>query len=151
MPKKVPSYKGLRPASETASKIKKNNKRTDTKHELLLRSTLWKMGLRFRKNVNTLPGKPDIVFPKTRVVVFCDGDFWHGRNWDSLKNKLKKGTNAKYWQSKIAANMERDKRTTAILQESGWYVIRVWEKDIKRDASSIANTIKLVIDGRRET
>src|SRR5689334_11885494 len=96
MKRRTPSFEGLRPASETSSSVKRRNTRVDTQHEVLLRSTLWRMGLRFRKNVRSLPGKPDIVFPKAKVIVFCDGDFWHGRNWASQSMKLEKGTNGAY-------------------------------------------------------
>src|SRR5437879_6384164 len=75
---KSPSFKGLKPASEASSRAKRGNRRRDTLQEMLLRRELWKMGLRYRKNVETMPGKPDLVFPGARVVVFCDGDFWHG-------------------------------------------------------------------------
>lgn len=148
MSRKTPSYKGLKPASESASRIKQNNRRSDTKHELLLRSQLWNEGLRFRKNVTSLPGKPDIVFPKTRIIVFCDGDFWHGKNWNSLKDKLDKGANPSYWSAKIASNMERDKRTTALLEELGWFVIRVWESDIKKNLPHVVKKITEAIKER---
>lgn len=142
MSRKTPSYKGLKPASELASRIKRNNRRSDTKPELLLRKELWRKGFRFRKNVKTLPGKPDIVFVKARVIVFCDGDFWHGRDWEQRKLKLKMGTNAEYWLAKIAANIERDKRNTKLLEEGGWNVIRIWESDIKKSLSEVVNKIE---------
>jgi DNA mismatch endonuclease (patch repair protein) len=140
---KYPSYKGLKPASETASKAKRSNTRTDTKPELMLRKELWRNGLRFRKNVKDLPGKPDIVFTRSRIVVFCDGDFWHGRNWEERKNKLKSGANADYWIAKIQANIDRDIRNTKILEDSGWQVIRFWEHDIKQNLLEIVDQIKV--------
>jgi len=149
MASKVPSFSGLKPASAASSRVKRNNKRRDTQHELLLRRELWRMGLRFRKNVETLPGKPDIVFPSARVAVFCDGDFWHGRKWQTLKPKLDQGTNASYWSAKIASNIERDVRNTSLLKEAGWHVIRLWETDIKRDPSAAASLIKKAVDARR--
>lgn len=148
MSNKSPSYKGLKPASETASRIKRNNRRADTKPELMLRKELWRIGLRYRKNVKNLPGKPDIVFKKALVVVFCDGDFWHGRNWQALKSKLASGTNSEYWRAKIAGNIERDKRNTALLEEAGWLVVRVWEGDIKKTLSEAASLIKKTVDER---
>jgi len=149
MPSKVPSFKGLEAASTASSRAKRNNRRQDTKHEVLLRRQLWRLGLRFRKNVDSLPGKPDIVFVGPRVAVFCDGDFWHGRKWQTLKPKLEQGTNATYWSAKIASNIERDLRNTALLQQSGWLVIRLWETDIKRDPGGAAAYIKSVVDARR--
>lgn len=148
MTRKTPSYKGLKPASELASRIKRNNSRSDTKPELLLRSELWRRGLRFRKNVKSLPGKPDIVFNKTKIAVFCDGDFWHGRNWESRKERLKAGSNSEYWIAKIEANIERDIRNSALLESLGWLVIRIWETDIKKALHAIADNIERVVKER---
>lgn len=142
---KTPSYKGLKPASELASRVKRNNRRVNTKPEMMLRSELWKKGLRYRVNVKNLPGKPDIVFSKSRIAIFCDGDFWHGRNWLILKKKLETGNNATYWIAKISTNMKRDKRNTILLEEMGWRVIRIWEKDIKQNVSEAANKIEMLI------
>lgn len=107
------------------------------------------MGLRYRKNVKTLPGKPDIVFPPARIVVFCDGDFWHGRNWPGLRAKLKEGTNADYWQAKIKSNIKRDKRNTALLEKAGWQVIRLWETDIEKDPVAAANYVRKAVNARK--
>src|SRR5207249_4773583 len=98
--------------------------------------------LRFRKNVETMPGKPDIVFPSAKVIVFCDGDFWHGRNWPVLKRKLAIGSNASYWRAKIASNIKRDRLRTASLKRDGWIVIRLWESDIKRDPFAAAAIVR---------
>jgi DNA mismatch endonuclease, patch repair protein len=148
MQRKVPSFTGLRPASEAASQVKRKNRRSDTLHELILRRELWRLGLRFRKNVNSLPGKPDVVFPSAKVAVFCDGDFWHGRDWESRQEKLSRGTNASYWLAKIASNIERDARNTALLKKDGWRVIRLWETDVKRDPVAAAVRIKKAVDAR---
>jgi DNA mismatch endonuclease (patch repair protein) len=116
-------------------------RRTDGRAEVALRKALWTLGLRYRKNVTTLPGKPDIVFQKMRVAIFIDGDFWHGRDWDARLAKLRRGSNAPYWVAKINANMERDKRKTAELQADGWTVLRVWETDVVRAPSEVAERI----------
>ncbi len=150
MNSKAPSYQGLQPASTSASRAKQVNKRRDTGPELLLRRAVWHMGLRFRKNVESLPGKPDLVFPGTKVAVFCDGDFWHGRNWLSLESKLEQGTNPTYWVAKIKSNMDRDARNTALLEECGWLVMRLWEGDIKKDPISAASLVKGVVEARRK-
>jgi len=92
------------------------------------------MGLRFRKNVRDLPGKPDIVFTKQRVAVFCDGDFWHGRDWPARKRKLHKGANALCWTKKIGANIQRDRLLDQDLKRLGWKVLRLWESDILEDS-----------------
>lgn len=149
MTNNFPSFKGLKPANDISSRSKRANKKTDTKQELLLRKTLWHMGLRYRKNVSTIVGKPDIVFPGAKVVVFCDGDFWHGRNWDTLKTKLEGGSNSAYWIKKIQTNIERDKKITSQLEQAGWLVIRVWEGDIKNDANAIANKVKALVIQRK--
>ena len=146
---KVPAFFGLRPASELASRVKQRNRSRDTAHELALRRELWRLGLRFRKNVKTLPGKPDIVFPRARVAVFCDGDFWHGRNWHVLRKKLRTGTNADYWGAKIASNIQRDRRNTALLKKSGWRVIRLWETEIKKKPTNLALHIKKATNSRQ--
>jgi len=137
-----PSFTNLKPASEASSRAKRCNLRADTQHERMLRSELWRMGLRFRKNVKSLPGKPDIVFVRARVVIFCDGDFWHGRNWKKLKSKLSQGTNAGYWLSKIESNIKRDKQNTTLLEADGWSVLRLWETDIKRNLQDTAKLVR---------
>lgn len=149
MVRKAPSFTGLKPASAQSARAKRSNTCVDTQHERLLRRELWRMGLRFRKNVKTLPGKPDIVFPGARVAIFCDGDFWHGRKWQNLKRKLNRGSNASYWLAKIASNIERDTRNTVLLERTGWRVIRFWETDIKKDPSSAANLIKGIVESHR--
>jgi len=146
---KSPSYKGLQPASEASSRAKRANRKTDTQHEVLLRRALWRLGLRYRKNVANLPGKPDIVFPGARVVIFCDGDFWHGRKWLELSRKLENGANPAYWSAKIQSNIERDKRNTAVLQAAGWHVIRLWETDIKKDPVAAARHVQKAVQARK--
>ena len=108
-------------------------KSKDTEPELLVRQALWKRGLRYRVNVRTLPGKPDIVFTRAKIAIFCDGDFWHGHNWAvrgmaSLEEEL--NSYSEFWRSKILSNIERDSKNTLALTESGWIVIRLWESDM---------------------
>ena len=125
-----------------------SSRKSDTSCERLLRCALWRCGLRFRKNVSSLIGKPDVVFPGARVVVFCDGDFWHGRDWDKRVAKLAQGTNADYWTAKIARNIERDRIYTQQLTEEGWKVLRFWEQDILRDPDGVAAQIACEIHRR---
>jgi DNA mismatch endonuclease (patch repair protein) len=146
---RAPSYKGFKPASENASKSKKSNRNVQTENEKVLCRELRRLGLYFRMNAPGLPGKPDIVFRSARLVVFCDGDFWHGRNWRSLRRSLNKGTNSVYWLAKIRSNMLRDLRQTKSLKEQEWAVIRVWETDVKHDPSGIAKLIKRVVTRRQ--
>ena len=136
------SYKNFIPASERASAAGRGaSRKSDTTLELRLRRTLWKHGLRYRKNVQELPGKPDIVFKRAQVVVFCDGNFWHGKNWNERKIKLKKGSNPKYWVAKIERNMERDVENNKALQENGWTVLRFWESEINKNIDKVVNIV----------
>lgn len=109
---------------------------------MLLRKELWRRGLRFRLHASDLPGKPDIVFRRARVAVFCDGDFWHGRRFRERLEKLARGSNAAYWTAKIAANVARDRRNTRSLRAAGWMVVRVWETDILRDVTRAAGRVE---------
>jgi len=114
----------------------------------MLRSHLWRLGCRYRIDVSNLPGRPDIVFPKARLVVFCDGDFWHGRRWAERRRKLRTGHNADYWVRKIGRNIERDRQNTALLEKAGWTVLRFWEGDILRCCGDVASQILHVLDAR---
>lgn len=145
---KAPSFAGLRPASPLSSRIKKANTSRNTRQEVALRSELSRLGLRFKKNATSLPGCPDIVFSRARLAVFCDGDFWHGRKWKSLRRKLTRGTNAAYWCAKISSNMRRDKKTTRLLSKSGWQVVRVWESDIRKDPRAVAMGLEKQVRGQ---
>lgn len=139
---------GLSPASEAASRAKRANRNRDTKPELLLRRALWAVGLRYRKHPGNLLGNPDVVFRAARVVVFCDGDFWHGRDWPVLQEQLSRRHNAAYWLAKIARNRERDVLHTSRLTQEGWLVLRFWERDIKRDPSAVAVAVREAVRGR---
>jgi DNA mismatch endonuclease (patch repair protein) len=130
--RQTPSFGGLKPASEQASAAARGaSSKRDTKPELLLRRALWAQGLRYRVDVSDLPGRPDVVFSGPRVAVFCDGDFWHGRGLAQRLARLKDGHNGSYWVAKIAANVERDVRHRASLEQAGWLVMRFWETDIR--------------------
>ncbi|MBC8030709.1 MAG: very short patch repair endonuclease [Pyrinomonadaceae bacterium] len=142
----APSFIGLKPASLASSYAKQRNRGSDTAHEVMLRRELWHLGLRYRKTVRTLPGKPDIVFSRRRLAIFCDGDFWHGREWRKLRLKLKAGSNSSYWLKKIQSNIQRDRHNQTLLQCAGWTVIRLWESDIKRDPKKEAALIKREIE-----
>jgi DNA mismatch endonuclease, patch repair protein len=127
------------------------NRSSETVHERLLRSTLWKRGFRFRKDDRELVGRPDVVFRTERVAVFCDGDFWHGRGWRKLSRKLQVGTNASYWVQKIRTNRLRDRRNDRALARGGWQVVRLWETDILKDpAASVAAVEALLYRRRRD-
>lgn len=115
----------------------------------MLRRAVWRVPLRYRIAPAGIPGRPDLVFSRARVVVFCDGDFWHGRDLDARLARLEAGHNASYWTAKIRANVERDARNTQRLQALGWCVLRFWETDIARDATTVAATIAEVVRARQ--
>jgi DNA mismatch endonuclease (patch repair protein) len=116
----------------------------------MLRRALWKLGLRYRVDARDLPGRPDILFVRARVAVFCDGDFWHGRDLKQRVKKLARGHNAPYWVAKIQSNVARDRCHDAALANEGWLVLRFWEGDILRDASALAAAIAEVVLQRRK-
>lgn len=103
----------------------------DTGLEVQVRSALHGRGLRFRKHVKELPGRPDIVFSKARVAVFVDGDFWHGYGFPSWRHKL-----TAFWIKKISKNRDRDIRNHRKLRRMGWRVIRLWQHEIERNFNS---------------
>src|SRR5690606_35687296 len=115
--------------SKTRSKTMASIKCKDTKAELALRKALSRLGLRYRLHKKGLPGRPDVVFPSVKLAVFCDGDFWHGRNWQERKKRPFRVRSA-YWLNKIETNIARDKRNNRALRKEGWAVIRMWETDI---------------------
>jgi DNA mismatch endonuclease, patch repair protein len=108
----VPRYDSFKAASAGASRAAKGaSKKRNTKPELILRRALWNAGLRgYRIDPETVAGRPDIAFLRARVLVFCDGDFWHGRDLEKRIERLKRGHNAPYWVAKIAGNVARDRR-----------------------------------------
>ncbi len=114
----------------------------DTKIEVLLRKALWKRGIRYRKNFKELPGTPDIAITKYKVAIFCDGDFFHGKDWEVLKPRLQKGSNGEFWISKISRNKERDNEINRKLLFMGWTVIRFWGTDIQKHTDDCVKVIE---------
>ncbi len=114
----------------------------DTGIETSVRSELHRRGLRFRKHVKDLPGKPDVVFSKAKVVVFIDGDFWHGYRFSSWEHKV-----SDFWKEKITKNRARDKKNHRKLKEMGWTVIRLWQHDLKRDFDGCIEKIVSAVRG----
>ncbi len=141
----TPSFSGYRPSSEASSRAKQANPARDTLPELYLRRALWRLGLRYRTHWPKLPGRPDIVFPKATLAIFCDGDFWHGRNWTKLQAALRRRANQSYWIAKIAANKARDERTRRAIRRRGWQVVRLWETDIRKDSDSVARQLRKIL------
>ena len=98
------------------------------KAETLLAKALWHQGYRYRKNDKRLPGSPDIAILRHRIVIFVDGEFWHGKDWETRKSRLKR--NREYWIEKIEENMARDLRNDQLLTQAGWTPIHFWEKEV---------------------
>jgi len=144
----APSFKGLRAASRASSKAMRGNRKKGTQPEVILLRALRSVGLKVEACVAGLPGIPDIVLRSSRVVVFCDGDFWHGRNWTVLRQRLSRRANARYWLAKIAYNTERDIRQRRALRKLGWRVLRFWESDILKSPQRVARRIHSVVRKR---
>jgi DNA mismatch endonuclease (patch repair protein) len=148
---RVPRYDRFEPASARASDSMRRVRGRDTSVELALRRALWKRGLRYRLHAAGLPGTPDIVFPTERVAVFCDGDFWHGRDWVRRRAKLARGSNSEYWIPKIKANRRRDRRVDRLLAALQWRCVRVWESEIRREPGRVASRIARVLARARQS
>lgn len=117
----------------------------DTKIEIILRKALWAKGYRYRKNYDKLPGKPDIVLIKYKIAIFCDGEFFHGKDWEVLKPKLEKGNNPDFWIKKITRNQQRDDEVNKQLLFMGWTVIRFWGNDIKKKVDECVKVVEETI------
>lgn len=117
----------------------------DTSIEIVLRKALWEKGYRYRKNCKDLPGRPDIVLTKYRIAIFCDSEFFHGKDWEVLRPKLEKGSNPDFWIKKIGKNIEHDNEINKELNFLGWTVIRFWGNDIKKKTDECIKVIEEVI------
>ena len=122
-----------------------NIKGKNTSIEVCLCKALWNIGIRYRKNYNKLPGKPDIAITKYKIAVFCDSEFFHGKDWEVLKPRLEAGNNAEYWVPKISRNRERDEEVNKELLFLGWTVIRFWGKEIKKNTDECVKVIEEAI------
>ncbi|MCR5609536.1 MAG: very short patch repair endonuclease [Lachnospiraceae bacterium] len=127
---------------EQRHKNMQNIRSKDTKIEVLLRKALYEKGIRYRKNYKELPGKPDIVITKYKIAIFCDGEFFHGKDWEVLKSKLEKSNNSKFWINKISRNRERDDEINKKLMFIGWNVIRFWGNDIKKNVDECVKVVE---------
>lgn len=130
---------------EQRKKNMRSIKSKDTRIEVILRKALWNKGYRYRKNYKALPGNPDIVLTKYKIVIFCDGEFFHGKDWEVLKPRLEKGKNSEFWISKISRNRERDEEINKKLLFMGWTVIRFWGNDIKKSTEECIRVIEETI------
>ena len=117
-------------------------KNKDTKIEVILRKALYKKGYRYRKNYKELPGKPDIAITKYKIAIFCDSEFFHGKDWEKLKEQLIKSNNSDFWIDKISKNIQRDDDVNKQLNALGWTVLRFWGKDIKKHTDDCITAIE---------
>ena len=127
---------------EQRHKAMSHIKPKDTKIERVLRKALWKKGYRYRKNYKKLPGRPDIALTKYKIAIFCDSEFFHGKDWDELKVRLLGSNNSEYWTHKIQTNIERDGRIDKELRFLGWTVLHFWGKDIIKNPDECVRTIE---------
>lgn len=119
-------------------------KSVDTKIEVKLRLALWHKGIRYRKNFKIYSCKPDIVLTKYKIAIFCDGDFWHGKEDPNIVKH-----NKKFWVEKIKRNMERDLENTIELRDNGWVVLRFWESDIEKNLTECVEMIINEINNKK--
>lgn len=127
------------------SKIMKSIKGSDTGIEVRLRKALWHKGIRYRKNFKVFDCHPDIVITKYKIAVFCDGNFWHGK--ELQKRPIKH--NSSYWNEKIRRNVERDLENTIELRDNGWIVLRFWEDDIQNNLPNCVDDVLRYISIRK--
>lgn len=132
----------------TPEQRKKNMRHIRSKNteiECILRKALWKKGYRYRKHYSKIPGKPDIVLTKYKIAIFCDGEFFHGKDWEVQRKRIEKSNNSDYWIMKIEKNIRRDEDINRRLRAMGWVVLRFWGKDIKNNTESCIKTIEEAI------
>lgn len=135
---------------DVMSKEKRHNimsaiRSKNTRIEVLLRKALWHKGVRYRKNVKVLNCHPDIVITKYKIAVFCDGDFWHGKNAENCVFE----NNANFWKEKIRRNIERDLENTIELRDNGWTVLRFWETEINKNLDMCVEAVIREVENRK--
>ena len=133
--------------TKSRSKLMSRIKSSNTDSEIRLRKLLYRSGYRYRVNVKSLPGKPDIVIKKYKLIIFVDGEFWHGYNWLAKSEKIK--ANRGFWIPKIDRNMERDMENNKKLKDLGWNVIRFWDHEIKKDIDACLYSVIANIKGNQ--
>ena len=113
------------------SKIMSAIRSTNTKDEVRLAKALWHLGYRYRKNNRTVFGTPDLTFKKLKIALFVDSEFFHGKDWETQKDRVK--TNTEFWQKKIERNIQRDVEVNNYLESQNWKVIRFWSHEIEKN------------------
>jgi len=132
---------------EQRSKNMKAIKSSGTKAEILFAKALFTRGYRYRKNSVTVYGKPDISIKKLKLAIFIDGEFWHGKEWETKKSTI--GTNTDFWHKKIERNMERDKEVNEKLRNEGWTVLRFWDKEVMKELEKCIGIVVVEISRLR--
>jgi len=121
---------------------------SDTKPEIFFRKALWKWGIKYRKNVRSLFGTPDIAIKKYKIVIFIDGDFWHGNNWKAkhfLTQEELLLSYSDFWQKKIRRNIARDIEVNNYYKKIGWNILRFWTSETEKNLNKcIIKTIKKI-------
>lgn len=123
-------------------------KSRNTQIEELLAKALWSKGYRYRRNNKKIFGKPDFTFCRYKIAIFCDSEYFHGKDWETQKLRIK--TNTAFWQNKIEGNIERDRIVNETLLNNGWKVIRFWGGDIKKNLDLCLEKIESAIDTRKK-
>lgn len=132
---------------EQRSKLMSAIRSTNTKDEVRLAKALWALGYRYRRNNKTVFGRPDFTFKKIKLAIFVDGEFFHGKNWDIDRNRIK--TNSEFWIKKIERNMQRDIEVNAYLESQNWKILRFWSNDIKKNLDACILEIQNAINERQ--
>ncbi len=146
--RRYPRFDELRPSSSVSSYCKKQTSSKNTTPERLLQVALLRSGLRFKKNSKIVVGKPDLIFVDSKVAVFVDGDFWHGKNWRKRRSRLSSCNNRAYWIEKIKANIRRDRQVSGALRKAGWTVLRFWESDVRSSLDAISQKVFTIVKER---
>ena len=136
----------MKKTQEQIHKNMQNVRNKDSVIEIKLRSLLWKKGYRYRKNVNSIYGHPDIAFIGKKIAIFCDSEFWHGYDWENRKKDFK--SHQDFWIPKIEKNIARDKEVNDALAADGWIVLRFWGQQIKKDVKACADLIVAALKER---
>ncbi len=125
------------------SKIMRSIRSTNTKDEVRLAKALWHLGYRYRKNNRKIFGAPDLTFKKLKIAIFVDSEFFHGKDWETQKNRFK--SNVEFWQKKIERNMQRDIEVNNHLIGKGWTVLRFWSTEIQNNLENCIAKIQVEI------
>lgn len=131
-------------SKEKRSEIMRHIKSENTIFEDAFRKTIWNKGLRYRKNVKSMMGKPDIFFPKNKIVIFLDSCFWHGCPYHCRMPK----SNVEYWGKKIARNKERDKKVKKYYKDKGFTIIRFWEHKINKEFDKSVDFVESLVNDK---